>query len=146
MLLWRISNYADLNGLGGLRFSARWHSRGRPIVYAAEHPSAALTEMLVHVARVDLPETFQMLTIELDDAASVETIVTASLPADWASNLAATRAVGDKWLAEARSLALRVPSVILPDVWNVLLNPAHPEAAGMRVIRSDRPRVDPRFF
>jgi RES domain-containing protein len=145
MRLWRISNYTDLSGVGGLRYAARWHSAGRPIVYAAEHPAAALTEILVHVAREDLPDSFQMITIDVDEDASVETIEPESLPNDWLSNVAATRAAGDRWLAEARSLALRVPSALVPDAWNVLLNPAHGENARMRVVKAAHAPLDPRL-
>jgi RES domain-containing protein len=51
MELWRISNYADLSGAGGLRAAGRWHSQGKRIVYLADHPSSALLEMLVHLDR-----------------------------------------------------------------------------------------------
>ena len=50
MELWRISNYADLSGAGdGLLAAGRWHTRGRRIVYLADHPASALLEMLVHM-------------------------------------------------------------------------------------------------
>ena len=52
MELWRISNYADLSGIGGLKAAGRWHSQGRRIVYLADHPSSALLEMLVHMDRI----------------------------------------------------------------------------------------------
>ncbi|WP_155836914.1 RES family NAD+ phosphorylase, partial [Paraburkholderia mimosarum] len=42
MEFWRISNYADLRGIGGLRASGRWHYRGQPVVYLAENPALAL--------------------------------------------------------------------------------------------------------
>jgi RES domain-containing protein len=145
MPLWRISDFADLSGTGGLRYSARWHNAGRPIVYAAEHPAAALAEMLVHMAREDLPDLFQLLTIHIDDDASVETVQADDLSADWLSNMAVTRDVGDRWLAEGRSLVLRVPSVLMPDAWNILLNPAHSEAAKMRVAKVTPAPLDPRL-
>jgi len=47
MELWRISNYADLSGAGGLQAAGRWHTRGKRIVYLADHPASALLEMLV---------------------------------------------------------------------------------------------------
>ena len=52
MRLWRISNYADLAGTGGLVDNARWHSKGRRIVYLADSPASALLELLV---RFDVP-------------------------------------------------------------------------------------------
>ena len=145
MRLWRISNYADLSGLGGLRFSARWHTRGRPIVYAAEHPSAALTEMLVHVAREDLPDNYRLLTIDCPDDVSAKTIRIEDLPENWKADHLITRAIGDRWLHEAKCLLLRVPSAIVPDVWNILINPAHPDAAGLSIIKNEGVLIDPRL-
>jgi len=49
MRLWRISDHANLSGDGGIFFSARWHSRGKRIVYLADHPASALLEVIVHV-------------------------------------------------------------------------------------------------
>ncbi|MFL6462844.1 MAG: RES domain-containing protein, partial [Bryobacteraceae bacterium] len=49
LVLWRISNHADLAGIGGLRCSARWHSQGHRVVYLAWSPSAALIEAMVHL-------------------------------------------------------------------------------------------------
>ena len=63
--LWRISNYADLSGTGGLRFHARWHTMGSLIVYCADHPAAALAEYLVHLDPEDFTEAFNLLTIEI---------------------------------------------------------------------------------
>jgi RES domain-containing protein len=101
--------------------------------------------MLVHIAREDLPDLFQLLTIEIDDDAAIETVDPGALPGDWLSNVAATRAIGDRWLAETRSLALRAPSALMPDAWNMLLNPAHPQAAKMRVVKAEPAPLDSRL-
>ena len=145
MRLWRISNHADLSGMGGFRFSARWHSKGRPILYAADHPAGALAEFLVHVDLADMPSTFQMITIDIEAAAPAIGVDPESLPADWANNHAVTRAIGDAWLKSGDSLLLRVPSVLVPAAFNMLINPAHPDAAGMRIVKSEKVPLDPRF-
>ena len=144
-ILWRISNYADLSGIGGLHVSGRWHSKGRPIIYTAEHPSGAMNEMLVNIAREDLPDNFQFLKIELTDDVLVEGIGPEHLPANWAQDRSVTRAFGDKWLAQQRGLALRVPSALVPETFNVLLNPAHPDAAKMRIVLTLKAGIDLRF-
>jgi RES domain-containing protein len=64
MELWRISNYADLSGAGGLMASGRWYSQGKRI-YLADHPSSALLEMLVHMDRDLIPPSYQLLRIVL---------------------------------------------------------------------------------
>jgi RES domain-containing protein len=65
MFLWRISRFSDLTGKGGEVVSGRWHEKGNPIVYCADHPSTALLEMIVHVNPANIPETYQLLKIEL---------------------------------------------------------------------------------
>ena len=143
--LWRISNYADLSGLGGLRFSARWHSRGRPIIYAAESPAGAMTEMLVHLDRDLMPDTFRLIEIALEPGAVVAEVRIADLPAGWRADVRVTRGVGDAWLAGASSPALRVPSLIVPETWNVLLNPLHPDAGAMKIARVLEAPLDERL-
>ena len=111
MELWRISNHADLSGVGGLRAAGRWHSQGRRIVYLADHPSSALLEMLVHMDRDLMPATYQLLRVAVPADIAVETI-DAELPPDWRSQTLVSRDIGDQWLDRSTSAVLRVPSAI----------------------------------
>ena len=135
MILWRISNYADLHGTGGLRGSARWHTRGHPIVYLAETPSAAMLEILVHleIDKDDLPTTYKLLRVMGDNTILFGTVEPATLPGDWKNQLPLTRGIGDEWLAKSETALLRVPSAIMPETWNWLLNPRHGDAACLRI-------------
>jgi RES domain-containing protein len=145
--LWRISNHADLRGLGGLRAAARWHNRGRPIVYLAESPPGALMEILVHqeiASPAALPDSYRLLTVEVDDG--VRPLPCPPLPPDWANRRDVARAIGDGWLAGGASALLRVPGAIMPDVHNVLLNPLHPDSAKVRVAAARDVPFDPRLF
>ena len=94
MELWRISNYVDLSGIGGLRAAGRWHSQGRRIVYLADHPSSALLEMLVHMDRDFIPPTHQLLRVAVPDDIKVET-VGSELSQDWRSQTMVSREIGD---------------------------------------------------
>ena len=146
MELWRISNHADLAGIGGLRAAGRWHSQGRRIVYLADHPSSALLEMLVHMDRDLIPRTYQLLRIDLPSAITIETISKDKLPADWRTNTMATREVGDRWLDRSGSALLQVPSAISHQGQNFLLNPAHPDAATIVVAEIVRAPFDSRLL
>lgn len=145
MRLWRISNYADLSGAGGLHFSARWHTKGREIIYAAEHSAGALSEFLVHTNLEDIPASFQLITIEIDDGLKIENILPHQLPLGWAENKGITRTIGNNWLNGNSSLLLRVPSVIVPDAYNMLINPNHADAAKMRLVKSEHVPLDSRL-
>lgn len=148
MRLWRISNYADLTGVGGLANSARWHSRGTEIVYLAESPAAALLERLVHleIDPDDLPSTYQLLAVEIPDHLVFDTIAANNLPPDWRSNDTATQLIGDRWLRAGRTPLLRVPSAITPHTFNWLLNPKHPDASNAKIFDVISALFDPRLL
>jgi RES domain-containing protein len=140
MDLWRLCRrpHADLTGEGARRFGGRWNSPGRPVVYLAEHPALAAIEVRVHLDLPFelLPDDFVLMRVALPDglAISVDTI-----PPD-------TSAAGDAWLTETRSAALRVPSVLIPAAWNVLLNPRHQDAARATIVAVEPFRFDPRLW
>lgn len=107
------------------------------MVYAADHPALAVLEVRVHLDLPPdlLPADYVLLRLALPDPA--ETI--ASLPDN-------PRAAGDAWLAEASSAVLRVPSVLVPAAANLLLNPAHPDAAAARIEAGEPFAFDPRLW
>jgi RES domain-containing protein len=125
MILWRISNYATLDGIGAKLNPGRWNSLGNAVVYCADHPASALLEMLVHIDISLLPDSFQLLKISAPDDVM---LTTDTLASGWTTNESITKAIGDEWLKSRSSLLLKIPSAILPDVFNVLINPLHPEA------------------
>ncbi len=133
MELWRISNYADLSGVGGLRAAGRWHSQGRRIVYLADHPSSALLEMLVHMDRDLIPLTYQLLRIDIPPEVKIEAVMAGDLPGNWRADTMISREIGDRWLDQSTSTLLEVPSAISEQGMNFLLNPAHPDAVKVTV-------------
>jgi RES domain-containing protein len=148
MILWRISNYATLDGAGGLYVSGRWHTKGHPVVYCTLNPSTALLEILVHMSidSEDLPDHFHVLKIEGSDALPSERIERDELPPNWEADIAVTQSIGDRWLSEKRSLLLEVPSVLVPETWNVLVNPEHPEVKQLMIVAVYNHPFDLRFL
>ncbi|HEY6848833.1 MAG TPA: RES family NAD+ phosphorylase [Terracidiphilus sp.] len=148
MILWRVSNYQTLDGVGGLYVSGRWHTKGHPVVYCTLNPATALLETLVHIEidSDDRPERFQVLRIECPDSLSVELIEALSLPMDWAQDISFTQAIGDRWLSEKRSLLLQVPCVLVPETSNVLVNPQHPEANLLKLVAMYEHAFDARLL
>ena len=148
MILWRISNYPTLDGAGGLVVSGRWHSKGHPVVYCTWNPSTALLETLVHmeIDSEDRPEHFQVLKIEGPDILSLEKVEPTALPKDWPEDIAFTQSIGDRWLNEQRSLLLDVPSILVPETSNILVNPLHSEMRQLKIIRVYEHAFDTRLF
>jgi len=129
LILYRVSNHADLLGKGGELVDGRWHTRapGRRIVYLADHPALCLLETLVHFEREqDMPDTYQLMSVDIPDNL-IEELDQTVLSADWKSDLALTQRIGNDWLSESqqgtRKPAILVPSVIVPVGHNCLLNP-----------------------
>lgn len=137
MVLWRISRHRDLTGTGGLRAAGRWHSAGRPIVYLADSPAAALLEVCVHTSANDVPPEFTLLRIEGPDF-PVPSIRVEDLPKGWPAHLEVTRDLGSAWLERNESVLLRVPSALVPETMNCLFNPSH-KRAGDFVISAAMP-------
>lgn len=145
---WRISPFADLSGRGGVLVDGRWHTAGRPLVYLAESPTAALLETLVHMeldSSDDLPETFQLLRVGFRSDVSLIELDPDSLPAGWREDILLTQSVGDEWLEDGDSLLLAVPSAIAPATTNYLYNPQHPDADHAEVDADQHP-FDQRLF
>lgn len=127
MQAWRIcrESFADLTGEGARLYGGRWNSPGRPVVYAAETAALAVLEVRVHLD-LDwdvLPSDYVLVTIHLPEI-QIEEL--AALPED-------TVEVGDAWLASRRSALLKVPSAIVPESFNMLINCAHPDAAAVSI-------------
>jgi RES domain-containing protein len=148
MVLWRISNRVTLDGRGGLVASARWHTQGRPIVYLAESPAGALTEILVHLELTpdELPGSYKLLKVEVPGDLAIARLDVTKLPKRWKGKLTITRTIGDEWLASRKTALLRVPSVIVPETFNLLLNPEHRDARRIKILSHQRYPWDDRLF
>jgi len=148
MWLWRISDHASLSGDGGLFASARWHSRGKRIVYLADHPASALLEVIVHleVRAESLPDGFQLLKIDIPDDLVVDQPDKRELPAGWRERVSLTQEIGDVWLNAGSTALLRVPSAIVPETYNYLLNPGHAHATRIVIASAIRAAFDSRLM
>lgn len=148
MFLWRISNHLSLAGDGALRTPGRWHSRGRRVVYCAQNPAAALLEILVHfeIDIQDLPVRYRLLKIHAPDDVLVEHVSADQLPSAWPEKTDVTRSLGDGWVGRGSTALLEVPSAIVAETCNVLLNPAHDDAMRITIVKSSEHAFDPRLF
>lgn len=140
MRVWRIARqiYDPLNGEGPRRIGGRWNSPGRPVVYTAAHLSLSIVEVLVHTDPDLIPDDLTAFQIEVPETATITTVAPGDLPRHWTDipNHAACRELGDAWLDRGEHPVLAVPSAIVPEEFNYLINPTHPAASGLRVIRS----------
>lgn len=133
------SQFADLSGEGGMYASGRWHTRGHPVVYTGGSRSLAILEKLVHTDVADLPDDQVLITVNIHDEVAIDTISLGAVPVTWTAPLdPSCMAFGDAWLQRTQTAVLRVPSAIVPEESNYLINPLHPDA-GKITIRDIRP-------
>jgi RES domain-containing protein len=150
VILWRISNHSDLEGLGGERANGRWHTaaRAKRIVYLSEHPSLALIEVLVNLKGNPrlFPDRYQMLQVTVPADVTVDEVHPGSLVEGGQDDFQTTRNLGDQWLKDQRTALLKVPSAPSPESFNYLLNPNHPDATKVTVKLGRWLRYDRRLF
>jgi RES domain-containing protein len=104
-------------------------------------------EVLVHleVALEDLPLQYHFLKIEAPNESAIERVESNHLPGGWQSELNVTRNLGDTWLQSRRTALLEVPCVLVPETFNVLLNPLHPDAERIHIAAVVEHPFDPRL-
>ena len=132
------AKYPDLDGKGAALASGRWNSKGTPVVYTSSCGALAVLEYRVHT-RID-PGDLLLYTIEIPNSLTIEKV-------PWTPDLNTARHFGDVWANSRRSPVISVPSVVVPDQLNYLLNPLHPEMAGrINVVKQQSFVLDLRLF
>jgi len=121
-------------GEGARIHGGRWNRPGTPMVYAARTRALAALESLAHFAGAERRIAFVIYEIEIPDAL-VLSIDPDTLPAGWRTNepSAITQDLGTAWQREGHSVALAVPSALIPEESCVLFNPEHPGTARVTV-------------
>jgi RES domain-containing protein len=135
---WRIVKTKYLkeafDGEGARLYGGRWNSPGNRAVYVAEHASLAVLEVLVHLeSSIPLP-TYSLIQISFEEAL-LEELGIDGLPPNWRSSppLVEVQSIGDRWIDEARSVILKIPSAVLPVESVYLINPRHPDFGSIRI-------------
>ncbi len=127
-----------LDPQGAKLFGGRWNSKGAPVIYASDSIALAALEKLVHLHRANVLNNFVLCTISFGHD-MLMTLAADVLPTDWRDDPppASTVAIGDEWLAGGKSLVLAVPSTVVPQQNNLLINPEHsdfPELANSVIV------------
>ena len=131
-----------LSGEGARRYGGRWNPPGTAVVYASESRALAVLETFVHLTLEARAIAFVLLTLELPARAQLRRRVEARPP----RSLAASQEAGNAWLEDADALGLVVPSRIVPQEKNYVLNVAHPQFAGVKVAATELFSFDDRLW
>lgn len=155
MVVWRIydhraayalqPSFDPLDGHGAALYPGRWNRTGLPMVYTSQTPELAMLELLTKVT----PATFGVrmaVEIALPTKATIEDATPKVLEKLLHGREEDLREMGSSWALAGRSLALKVPAAVMPVSFNYLLNPAHPQAHELRVVRQVPVSLDPRLL
>ena len=137
MVVYRIgrSRWAyDLSGEGARLNGGRWNQKGIPCVYASASRALALLEYTVNIDVHDIPRLLCLATLEIPD--DYLTFEVHELPGNWTDSPApsSTREFGTRQLRKGRQPVLCLPSSIIPEEFNFVLNPSHPRFNEIRVL------------
>jgi RES domain-containing protein len=152
-IIWRIceATFAQsaFSGEGARIVSGRWNSKGKRMVYTAEHLSLAILEVFVHLNVPTVERNFFVaIKAEIPDDLDVEYMNIDRLPSDWylPSSKSLLQALGNEWVDSVKTPILAVPSAIVPQEFNDLINPLHPQFDRLIIDRPQPFNLDVRMW
>lgn len=138
MLVYRIAipeYIEDLSGTGAKLYGGRWNEQGTAMVYFASSRAMAIMELLVHLSGDDLDRDYSLAVFEVPDD-KIKQITILDLPSNWKAYEAEPllKAIGHQFIAEGSELVLKVPSVLVEEESNILMNPNHEDASKVKLV------------
>lgn len=151
MIVYRIAKTGhiyDLTGAGARLYGGRWNHKGIGMIYASENRSLASLEFLVHVAHAILPTDLSITAIKIPDSIISKEISIAELPDNWNQYPPPLKLadIGTRWALSNVTLLLRVPSVVVPHEFNILINPSHPDMNQISISKVEKFKFDDRLL
>ncbi len=147
MIVFKITliKYADkLNASGN---PARWNSKDVKVIYTAGSRALACLENIVHRTSRGLQDNFKTLLIDIPDNIKIGVISRENMISNWQAyqNMPYTQKLGDEWIKNKSSAVLKVPSVIIPEEHNYLINPEHKDFKQIRLVSAESFEFDIRI-
>ncbi len=133
--------------MGARLYGARWNSKGIAAAYMASSRALAVLEVLVHLQPLFVPENFCIAEIEVP-AESILNIDLKTLPANWKDVLppAELKQIGNQFLRDSKYLLMKVPSSVVPEEFNFILNPQHPDSSKVKILTTQPFNFDNRLL
>lgn len=136
----------DLSGAGSKQYGGRWNDKGISMVYFAESRAMAVMEVLIHLRPEDMDRDFILATFDVP-AEDMLTVKLNSLPQNWkaSSEIESLKKIGNQFIKDNNYLLMKVPSVILEEDYNLVVNPNHKNASQIKLIAKRVFKFDERF-
>jgi RES domain-containing protein len=151
MIVFRLSKAKfanDLSGKGAEKSGGRWNSKGTALVYTSASRALCTTEIAVHTPLGNLPLDYKIISIEIPDNIHIQELAAENLPVDWRSipHTHSTQLIGDRFVSEGIFPVIKVPSVVVQDEFNYLINPAHADSRKITIKSIEPFNFDERLF
>ena len=150
MRVWRLCRrgHARFDGEGARRYGGRWNPPGTAVVYTSATLSLAALELFVRLDPEEEPDDLVAIPVEVPDSVRVTALELAGLPEDWRliPPSEETRSLGADWIGGLATALLSVPSAVIPQERNYLVNPAHPDFAQVALAAPQPFTFDPRMW
>ena len=149
MVLFRLSAceyITRLDGEGARIYGSRWNSEGKAMVYLASSRALSVLEVLVHLPPTLIPDNYCLAEIEVPNS-KVLSLDMEILPVNWKdiSSPNELKLIGNKFLSDGQYLMMKVPSSIVEQEFNYLLNPLHPDMKKVRIVKTQPFHFDERL-
>lgn len=150
--VWRVCNAkwaaTAFDGQGAKIYGGRWNSAGIAVVYTSSSLALAALESLVHLGVESIPKPYVAIPADIPAGLVIDQVEQDLLPSNWRDDPPplVIAAIGDQWVRNGKSAVLKVPSAVIYEEWNYLLNPEHPDFTQI-AIRTAKPfQFDARLF
>ena len=137
-----------MSGKGAEISGGRWNSKGVRMIYTSATRSLCTLEIAVRTPLGNTPVDYRMISIQIPDTVMTFTLNITSLHTGWRSfpHSGTTQQTGDAFISKNKNLIMKVPSAIIEDEFNYLINPAHPEISKLKIISNEPFNFDKRIF
>jgi RES domain-containing protein len=149
MILYRLTNgefIHDLSGTGAKLYGGRWNAPGFNALYTTENISLAVLEILVHIKKYKRPIDYHLVTIDIPQTFSPAIINKEKLKRNWKDDVSYTQFMGDEFLKSSNELLLKVPSVIVDQENNYIINPKHLGISKVKITSTKLFEFDERLY
>lgn len=137
----------DMSGKGAALYGGRWNEKEWPMLYTSSSRALCILELIVHSKEMLMYNNFSMLEIEIPEGEGLGVIMKAQqLPKKWNQQQIITQEIGTKFLKTGKHLYMKVPSVIVPEEYNIVINPLHVRREDLKISLVEAYSLDERLL
>jgi RES domain-containing protein len=149
MIIYRLATELykdDLSGTGAKLYGGRWNSAGIPALYTTENISLAILEILVRTDMRSIPIHYHLIKLDIPDSIQPLIVTTGKLKKEWKDDTGYTQWMGDEFIKSNKLLLLKVPSAVVDEENNYLINTGHNDFKKVKIIAVKKFLFDKRLF